>query len=426
MRTKTPFSLLVGAAFFAITGLSAADAQTGLWHLLDDKYGNTVCFMVNTGADSWRVYSGDWGPLKAPDFADGGAFRTILPFGKRSSVKVHVEGAFQGERLGGSWQIKHLQFQESGTWQGRRISPDPEWKPWGAILRNRNKVVNLTEQLSARVPFSDLSDFKKSWQKEIEKDYYAVLTPTLFSGPSGRFSKKFRDEQLGLIYRSLGRDSGAIDSARTLETTTRAVHEDLKRLYSWYKLDASIVVLPTGGQFDFRYFRLAAPQRSFFLISTDWLSTSKEAEMKNFLAQGLLYAAVREGRPFPTTTSSEIAVRGIAARLSVKGEYLSSPYDLLFIKEGDEEGLAVGFNSFRRTLLKDSASPIAVSFPKFLKGETRSDSYYFGYQFAHRLLETFSVKEILDINIPEKFLPQLNDFISDEAVKPVPLSEIGS
>ncbi len=425
MRRKTTLLLLLAAGLFSISTLSAADPRTGLWHVLDDKFGHTVCFMVNTGADSWRIYSGAWGPLKAPDVAESGAFRAILPFGKRSSVKVHVEGAFQGERFSGTWQILHLQFQESGTWHGMRISTDPEWKPWGVFLRNREKVVNVTERLSGSVPFSDFSDFKKSWQKVIEEDYYAMLTSTLYVGPSGRFIKKFRDEQLGLIYKQMSQESGSISAARSVEAAARTVHEDLKKLYSWYKLDASIIALPTGGQFDFRYFGLVGPQRRFFLVSTDWAGMLPEAQMKILLAQGLLYAALREDVAFPTTASSDIALRGIVAHLSQQLEYSTSPYDLLFIKEGDEEGLAAGFDEFREMLLKESSSPIAVSFPKFLKGETRSDSYYFGYQFAHRLFETFAVKELLQINIIEKFLPQLNDFMADESVTPVPLLETG-
>ncbi|HUV14218.1 MAG TPA: hypothetical protein VMY18_11290, partial [Acidobacteriota bacterium] len=204
------------------------------------------------------------------------------------------------------------------------------------------------------------------------------------------------------------------------------VHEDLKKLYAWYKSEASVIALPTGGQFDFSYFNLPVPERRFFLVSTDWAGTLPKVQMKIHLAQALLYAALREDRSFPITASSDIALRGIVTHLSQKLGYSKSPYDLLFVTKGDEERLAAGFDGFRKTLLKDGSSPLRVSFPKFLKGETRSDSYYFGYQFAHRLFQTFRVKEVLQINIMEEFLPQLNDFIADESVIPVPLTEIGS
>ncbi len=426
LRRKANLLILLGAVLLSLTTASAADLETGLWHLLDNRRGNTVCFMVNGGADAWKVYSGQWKAIKVPEFAENGTFRATLPFGKRPSVSVHIEGSFKGERLTGTWQIRHLQFQESGTWKAVRISSDPEWKPWAAILRNREKVVNLTERLAEGVPFSNFSDFKRAWREGIEEDYYAVLTSTLYAGPSGSFNKKFRDEQLNSIYKKASQESGGISTARSVEAAARAVHEDLKTLYSWYKLDASILALPTGGQFDFRYFGLPGPQRRFFLISTDWVGMLPEVQMKILLAQGLLYAALREGRSFPVTTVSDIALRGITAHLSRQLAYSTGPYDLLFIKEGDERRLAAGFNEFRKMLLKDGRIPIRRTFPRFLEGETRSESYYFGYQFAHRLLQTFTVKEILRIDIAEKFLPQLNDFIADESVTPVPLSEIGS
>lgn len=418
--------MLLWAGLFSVGTLSASDGHTGLWHLVDNKHGNTVCFMVNAGADSWRVYSGDWGPLKAPEVAENGSFRAELPFGRRSSVSVHVAGGFQEGRLAGTWQIKHLQFQESGTWKGFRISTDPEWKPWGVFLRKREKVVNVTERLSGGVPFSAPSDFKKSWQKLVEADYYAALTSTLFVTPSGRFTRSFRDEQLRLIFDGMSQDSGVISSARSVETVAKAVHDDLKKLYPWYKIDATILVLPTGESFDFRYFRVGGADRSFFLISADWVAGLPEAQLKILVAQGLLYAALREDKAFPVTTPSELALRGIVAHLSQKLKYAQSPYDLLFIEKGEEELLAAGFDDFRQTLLEKSSTPLQVSFSAFLKGEARSRSYYFGYQFGHRLFETFRVKEVLDINVGEKFISQLNNFLADESITPVPLSEIGN
>lgn len=413
-------------AVFTSSVCAVNDAHTGLWHLLDDKFGSTVCFLVNSGPDSWRVYSGAWEPLAPPEFAEKGAFRATLPFGQRASIKVHVDGSFQGDQLAGNWEIRHIQFKEAGTWKAVRISPDPEWKPWGAVLRNRARIVNLAERLSGSVPFSSYSAFEKEFHEKIEQDYYAVLTSTLYRSPAGRYTKSFKDDQLKAIYDKMARGSGGLDTARSIEQIAKTVHEDLKQTYSWYKLDAQVLALPTGGQFDYRYFGLAQVDRRFFLVSTDWGAELPEVQLKIQLAQGLLYAALRENRSFPITASADIALRGIVARFSQKLKYSDDRSDLLFVRDQDEQRLADGFDEFRKTLAKEGGTPIAVSFTRFLAGDSRSRSYYFGYQFADRLFSTFSEKELLDINITETFLPQLNDFIADDSVKPVPLSEVGS
>ena len=91
MRRLNALSLILGTWILMYSAVFATDARTGLWHLLDDEHGNTICFMVNGGPDSWRLYSADWEALSNVESSQDGAFRVVLPFGNRTSIKVHVE-----------------------------------------------------------------------------------------------------------------------------------------------------------------------------------------------------------------------------------------------------------------------------------------------------------------------------------------------
>jgi hypothetical protein len=206
----------------------------------------------------------------------------------------------------------------------------------------------------------------------------------------------------------------------------RSAHADLKKLYPWYVLEAKVIALPTAGFLDFRPYYIQGPKRRILLVSSDWVTGQSEARQKYFAAQSLMLGVFREQNTFPSTTSGEIALRGMAASLTDGLGYSGDVRDLLLFEELSEEQLASSFDGTRKRLTEVGAQPIQRTFPDFLVGASREKSLYLGYQFAGLLLQTVAPKEVMKINVVEQFAPRLGSFLNDASIKPVPLADIGS
>lgn len=374
-------AFLLGAAFLNPPTFGSSSPLSGLWHVVDDDNMATMGFVVGRES-TLKIYSPTWGELSEVPYSPGGRVEFKIRWqGKEITFKGEIEQGI----LKGEWRRFHVQYEISGAWSARHVSPDPTWEPVGFEKEKLHRVVNVSQRIVDAMPFADYASFKRFWETEIEPRYYSLLTIYAYRSDGEKSGPALREERLHALFAWLQKNEKPFqETTRLLPDLHKSVVSDLERQYSWFKPAGSTVLLPSFGQFDFSTERWEGDPSQLLVIGVDWLTEDLRTEgaRKYFLAQGQIEAFHSNINYLGEATPFELFKRGLVIHLSQPLLYSKSGEDLLALPTGSLQGVPEAFQEHRR-----SFQIRATSKESLWVGPSRAKNAYLAYQFMAGLKE---------------------------------------
>lgn len=396
--------VLVGPG--VLGSLSYADAgRVGLWHAFETGQHQSMLFLV-VGHDQIHCYSRQWEPLGDPVPLPGGRFEVKLTLPGQGLV---VSGRFEDGVWRGSWLRPHAQFEIKGEWVARRISSDPDWKPWDFVSRAEEGFIDLSATLRARSGGTP-EEFEAFWRERVEGEFYALLTQLLYADDLGNYQEALRKERVRAVYDFASRSpAGSRGDFRALLDRVKA---RLQEVYPWLSADGVVLFFPSAGQVNYRSFSvwLEEEARPVLLVAADWLWSLPEDERVERLGEALLYFS----QPTPVLAMGpDIAKRGIASFLARRLAGSLEPDSADAESEGAEEVSALA-----RTIEKSYWKPLSGAAAQFYK-ENASGIRKLAERFGGKLARKRSAQEMVNLPVSE-LIQEFNTFLAEEIARTVP------
>ena len=383
-----------------VPSLAAAKDYHGLWQAIADSSESNMFFLV-LGADSHRLYDGDWKRIHRAKIRIDDSGNLKMEF-RQGVISIFVNGKFENGSLKGNWVRPHPQVKVDLSWKGRRISKDADWQPWAFLHENKGRVINLLGAVLALDANLDEKGFRKSWTETIEPRFFALLTHSLYADGQGFYREELRRERVGKVLKVIKERRKELDElAGKFASYEKDVVKRLFKHYPWLVFEGYVVPGFSLGAFDYKYVTVNSDDdrrklRRFMLFGSDWMAGSlSEVQTRYLIAQGLLTLDHLRGTRPDVTIRSEIAQRGIAAFLSRKLNYSEDPSDYLFQKDLEAEERRREFQGVLKKVGTHFSRRTREVWREFFLSDDRPASYLLSFDFARTLAKVQEPKAML-------------------------------
>lgn len=417
-------------AIIALTAMSisatgwAAQPKTGLWHLVNKDGGATLAYIAIDDA-GLRVWDQEWARRKTEVRQTDPTLDLSI---EDINNRIELKGELRGEQGSGTLVKPHPQFPLTLEWEARLVAPGSDWEPWSFLMEGDSAAVNIFESaVQARNHLGSAQAFERFWNAEVESKYYALLTRTLYADDLGIYQDAMRKSALSSLREAIRNHAAEWESAaQQLPGEFKEASDRIKQKYPQLDLSGRVVVVPSLGEFDYRYVRLKTtysphPDRSptqsrhFLYFAGDWLAAHPlgEAQRRSLIEQSVVCLALGTQMAVPQgSLRAEIAQRGIAAMLTA--DISDSPnLDAVLFQPSDRstEEVVADFAGFRKRLIKDFNERGQAVVRDFFLGESRASAYRFAFYFARDLHRKYSLQELVAQFPYDKLREDMVDFL---------------
>lgn len=366
-------------------GVLANSSWVGLWRIepAEGSESSQVLLVVSKEGERLTsvLYSESWFKhrVRSWEFSEDSVVLGTEVSGRAYEFRL----SRNGERLSGSWELKHPQYRERRDVIGHRIAEVNHWDPHEGLrkLADSSRLVDLSGYLVRNAPLESFDQFQEYWDREVKTAFFRVFYSVLYR--SG-ISNQQRQERLKKIWNTLRSESFRKLSSDLSEYRARILAE-LREKHPEFYFPIHFVSMPSAGTFDIRLEQIE--NEAFAFVATESLmETVSEDQLRHWLIRWQLKLPLFTFIPPDATSAFAIVTgEGIAAGWSVKMGFAENSAEALGVSSlGDLER---GREALRR--IRPNSDPEGVS---------KEDLLAVAADFGDRITTTYSVQEILALS----------------------------
>lgn len=397
MRTIVVWCWL-GVIAAGMSALRAESPWLGLWQIVGEGAQSSAAFLV-VSAEGSRLkpvlYNRTWAiqRLESWNFSED----TLLLDVEAGARSFRYQLTLSDEGFNGFWMLRHPQFRERREVTGHRIFQVNHWDPHEGLrqLADPSRFVDLSGYLSRNAPLESFEDFQGYWDREIKVRFFRIFYPVLYQG---EISEKVRQNRLRQIWNSLKSKEFQTFSKQLAEhraDVVAALKEKQPELYfanHFISMPTAGVIETTLEQIDDSVFVVFATEHLMKAVPLD--------QLRPWLVRWQLRLPLFASVPADSGNAlAQVVSEGVAAAWAVKLGFAQNPAQAFGVSTlGDIAG---------------AKAKLARGLPNLeVKGIPDADLMALAAEFGSRIVESFSVHEILSFP-QEKWIEFYVDYLTE-------------